>query len=222
MIKKVLVISPHPDDEAIGCGGTISKHVAEGDTVHVIFLTSGEKGGHGLPEAATKTTREAEALRAAEILGTHQNDFWREPDGDFKANKINVDRLIKKVEQLMPEIIYVPHSNEAHPDHRSAAKIVKKAIEGKQNEQKIPLIYMYEVWTPLQKFDHIVDISGYIEVKNLSIQAHASQCAALKFEAAILGLNRYRGEMHSWPGGDYAEAFVEMKIVTAEKRINQL
>ena len=47
-MNRIMVISPHPDDESIGCGGTISKHVAEGDVVQVELLTSGEKGGHGL------------------------------------------------------------------------------------------------------------------------------------------------------------------------------
>lgn len=210
-MKSILVISPHPDDEAIGCGGIIRKHIEEGDTVHVIFLTSGEKGGHGLPEEETKNIREAEALKAAEILGTHKTDFWREPDGKFKANKKNVNCLIKKIDTLEPDIIYVPHINEEHPDHKGAAKLVKKAIKKLKGQTNIPLVWMYEVWTPLQKLDHIVDISGFVEIKTNSIQAHASQCAAMKFDAAILGLNRYRGEMHSWPGGDYAEVFEKMK-----------
>src|SRR5204862_5930569 len=68
-MKRVLVISPHPDDESIGCGGTVRKHVEEGATVRAIFLTSGEKGGHGQGEQATADIREAEARAAATILG---------------------------------------------------------------------------------------------------------------------------------------------------------
>ena len=43
-MNRVMVISPHPDDESIGCGGTICRHVAAGEPVHVELLTSGEKG----------------------------------------------------------------------------------------------------------------------------------------------------------------------------------
>ena len=75
MIKKILVISPHPDDEAIGCGGTLSKHTTEGDIVEVIFLTSGEKGGHGRSESETAVIREKEAQKAAEILKLSKNCF---------------------------------------------------------------------------------------------------------------------------------------------------
>lgn len=69
---------------------------------------------------------------------------------------------------------------------------------------------MYEGWTPLQRIDHIVDISPYVDVKRAAIKAHKSKCAVMDFEEALLGLNRYRGAMHSWPGGDYAENFIKM------------
>ncbi len=68
---------------------------------------------------------------------------------------------------------------------------------------------MYEVWTPLQEMDHIEDISDVIDDKIAAVRAYRTQCNVLRFDDAILGLNRYRGEMHSWPGGPYAEIFRE-------------
>ena len=69
-MNRILVLAPHPDDESIGCGGTLCRHVQQGDEVHVVFLTSGEKGGHGRSEAATIQVREAEAHpRGARVLG---------------------------------------------------------------------------------------------------------------------------------------------------------
>ena len=70
---------------------------------------------------------------------------------------------------------------------------------------------MYEVWTPLQIIDHIVDITPFIDIKLAAIKIYKSQCAVMNFEDAFFGLNRYRGEMHSWPGGEYAEVFEKMK-----------
>jgi len=69
----------------------------------------------------------------------------------------------------------------------------------------------FEVWTPLQRIDHIVDVSRHIKVKIAAIRAYRSQCAVMRFDEALIALNRYRGEMHSWPGGDYAEVFTIWK-----------
>lgn len=211
-MKNILVISPHPDDEAIGCGGTICKHIAEGDTVEVIFLTSGEKGGHGISEAETIQTREQESNDAASILKIMSIEFWKEPDGNFQATENNVLKLLEKIRSSEAVIIYVPHENEQHPDHRAAALLVNKAMEQLGQTIPLPTVWMYEVWTPLQKMDHIVDISPYVETKRRAILAYKSQCDVLAFDDAILGLNRYRGEMHSWPGGDFAEVFKKLSI----------
>ena len=70
---------------------------------------------------------------------------------------------------------------------------------------------MFEVWTPLETFDHVEDISEVVGAKLAAVRAHASQCAVMAFDEAVLGLNRYRGEMHSWPGGDYAEVFRRLR-----------
>lgn len=211
-MENILIISPHPDDEAIGCGGTICKHVARGDAVEVIFLTSGEKGGHGISEAETIQIREQESNDAASILGISAIEFWREPDGSFQATENNVLKLLEKIRSIQPVVIYVPHETEQHPDHQAAALLVSKVMDQLEQTNSLPTIWMYEVWTPIQKMDHIVDISDHIETKRKAILAYKSQCDVLTFDEAILGLNRYRGEMHSWPGGNYAEVFKKMTI----------
>ena len=210
-MQRIIVVSPHPDDEAIGCGGVIGKHAIEGDLVVVIFLTSGEKGGHGTSEAETIKVREKEAQDAAKILQLTSIEFWRQPDGNFKASVENIERLKNKIVEFKADIIYAPHAQEAHPDHRAAADLVKKTVKLLPGNVQQPKVWMYEVWTPIQRIDHIVDISAYIEVKRGAILAHKSQCAVMSFDEAILGLNRYRGEMFSWPEGNYAETFIGLE-----------
>lgn len=206
--KRVLVLSPHPDDESIGCGGTLLRHVAEGDEVHVVFLTSGEKGIHGKPEEETLRLREQEAHDAARILGIETLEFWREPDGSLLATSEAAARLRKKLRQFSPARVYVTHDREMHPDHRAAARLLKRAMDGARSRQ--PEILMYEVWTPIQRLDAIVDISEYMDAKLRAVRAYRSQCALVGFVEAVRGLNRYRGELHSWPGGNYAEVFTRL------------
>ncbi len=205
-MRRVLVLSPHPDDEALGCGGTLRSHATVGDEVRVIFLTSGERGGHGRSEAATRTLREAEAAAAAQILGISDLEFWRQPDGGLVASRELVDQLCELVAGWHPEVIYAPHPAEAHADHRAAARLLRKALAAGM-EAAPAALRMFEVWTPLQKLDEIVDISPFLETKLSAIRAYRSQCEVMDFDAAFLGLSRYRGELHSWPGGDYAEVF---------------
>ena len=75
-------------------------------------------------------------------------------------------------------------------------------------------VHRFVSWLPArwrERTDRIVDITPWMDTKLRAVRAYKSQCAVLRFDQAVAGLNRYRGEMHSWPGGDYAEVFVEMQ-----------
>ena len=211
---KVLVVSPHPDDEAIGCGGTLHKHVVKGDHVKVLYLTSGEKGGHGRTEEETRQARESEAQQAAIILGIQDTEFWREPDGALRASRRLTEKLLITIQGYLPDLIYIPNSYESHPDHRAAARLTRSALRLETNK---PKALMFEVWTPLTVMDEVVDISPYIEIKLAAIRAYRSQCKVIKFDEAMLGLARYRGEYFCWPkpeesSGRYAEVFRKLAI----------
>jgi LmbE family N-acetylglucosaminyl deacetylase len=208
-MSRILVLSPHPDDESIGCGGTLLYHVAQGDEIQIVFLTSGEKGGHGRSRKQTMRTREREARTAARILRITHLEFWHERDGALRATPLVVSRLRAKIEQFKPDRIYVTHEREMHPDHRGAVRLVKAALRRVQGKR--PDVLMYEVWTPTPRLDEIVDVSPYMATKLRAVRAYRSQCEVVGFVAAVRGLNRYRGEMHSWPGGDYAEVFTRLR-----------
>lgn len=202
----VLVISPHPDDEAIGMGGTIRRRADAGDRVEVVFLTSGERGGHGTPPEETARRREREAEAAAAVLGIATIEFWREPDGALGPDHGLEPRLCSEIEARRPQVIYTSHPGEQHPDHAAAATLVGRATARASGHDR-PQLLGFEVWTPITRIDEIVDISDQIETKLAAIREYRSQVDVLRFDAAFEGLARYRGEMHSWPGGPYAEVF---------------
>ena len=209
--KSILVVSPHPDDESIGCGGTLRSHVLNGDHVKVVFLTSGENGGHGRSADETRTLREQEARAASEVLGFEDIEFWRLGDGAVSSEPLLVERMTALIAAVGPARIYVPYTGDMHPDHRSAAEVVQKSLASLDEAVLRPECLMYEVWTPMQHVDVINDITQFIETKRLAIQTYRSQCAEVAFDDAIIGLNRYRGELYSWPEGEYAEVFQLLK-----------
>ena len=210
-VRNILVISPHPDDESIGCGGAIATFANAGDLVTVVFLSSGEKGGHGKPEDETRKTREAEARNACEILGVKDIEFWHEPDGNVTVTVSLIAKLQNLICRLKPALVFAPHPQEDHADHVAAAELAIKAVSGLTVTIQGMELWMYEIWAALTHFDQCVDISDVLEKKMSAIAAHVSQCEIMDFAAASRGLARYRGEMHSWPGGDYAEVFLEWK-----------
>ncbi|HYM54218.1 MAG TPA: PIG-L deacetylase family protein [Solirubrobacteraceae bacterium] len=201
-MTRVLVVCAHPDDEAVGCGGTLRLHALDGDRIITVFLTSGERGGHGEEDHAR--TREREARRAAAILGIEALQFWHEADGRLRAGGRLVRRLTKLIDSLRPARVYVPHARDDHPDHRAAARLVRLAVVAAATP---PLVRGFEIWSPLSAIEEVVDISSVLPDKRRAIRAYRSQCAVMDLDHASVGLARYRGEMHSWPGGPYAEVF---------------
>ena len=188
----VLVIAPHPDDECIGCGGTICLHKDRGDHVTAIFLTSGELGLKHLSREDAWNIREKEANRAAKILGIAELHFLRCRDW-FLGDEIvaAANSLAPIIESTSPQIIYLPHENEWHPDHKACLPIVRTALDCTKDRR--PELRAYEVWTPLSEFDYVEDVTKTMSQKLKALRSHRSQLQEFDYSAAIRGLNRYRG-----------------------------
>jgi LmbE family N-acetylglucosaminyl deacetylase len=190
----IVVIAPHPDDEAIGCGGAIAQHVWGRDRVVTVFLTSGELGLKHLPTERAQEIREAEAKAAAKVLGVSENVFLRCPDWYLESH---VERAAEQLRPVLrrerPDIIYLPHPLEWHPDHKASLPIVRKGLEGL--DQPTPVLLAYEVWTPLSSFDHVNDISTAMSAKLKAVRCYKSQLPGFQYDRATRGLNQFRGRL---------------------------
>jgi LmbE family N-acetylglucosaminyl deacetylase len=206
---KVLVLSPHPDDEVLGCGGTIGKHTARGDRVVAVFLTSGELGLKRLPREKAWQIREAEARKAAKILKLATLEFLHLPDWTLCEHVgKGAGRLQPILKREAPQLIYLPHPREWHPDHQAALPILRAALRGAEIRQ--PELRGFEVWTPLAEHDHVEDITAVMALKLRALRAHRSQLSEFDYERAVKGLNQFRGAMAARCG--YAEVFQTLPL----------
>jgi LmbE family N-acetylglucosaminyl deacetylase len=201
----VLVVAPHPDDEAIGCGGAVLLHRRRGDPVRVVFLTSGEGGVPSLPPEEVIALREREAAEAAQILGARGLDFLRLPDGGLQENVERAAAALARVLAGHPvDLIYLPHPAESHPDHEAALPIVRAAL-GALAGAELPQLRGYEVWSPMTHPDWVEVISEVMDEKLRAVRCYGSQLALCRYDEAVRGLNCYRGIMNG--GGCFAEAY---------------
>jgi len=202
MAKKFLVIAPHVDDEAIGCGGSILKHKARGDVVDILYMHCGYEH-----EARQ---REEEAERACNFMrvdGYHFFDFEAE---DYGTQEVGLIELLRRIN---PDILYTPHGDEGDPDHKKVHNLTMGAI-WKANGAHFPHIsgrsnirgvLQYEVHTPILSPNYLEDISEFVDIKRKLIALYQSQLAITPYGEGILGLNRYRAVFKEF--GDYVEAF---------------
>lgn len=195
----VVILAPHPDDEAIGCGGSIACHVQDGDRVSVVFMTSGELALKNLPAEEAWRIREGEARSAGDILGVDRCVFLRLPDWTLGEAENGTAVLGTALERLRPELVYAPHAREWHPDHEATARLARDVIDHDVD------VRTYEVWTPLSRHEHVRDISSAMERKLAAIDAYESQSMTYDYRRAALGLGQYRGALAG--RCEYAEVF---------------
>lgn len=174
--EKILVLAPHPDDESIGCGGTIYKHTKRGGLAKIVYITS------------SSSLRIEEARKSAEILNVSNIEFWGLPQRGLreKEDELNL-RLHNIIFDYKPEIIFIPFLIDNHPDHYALNASLVKCC---QKESFKGLIYAYPVWLPVYP-NLLIDISDAWEIKRSSIESYASETKSRDYVAMAEGLCRY-------------------------------
>tara|TARA_R110000823_G_scaffold130015_17_gene258076 strand:+ start:8834 stop:9661 length:828 start_codon:yes stop_codon:yes gene_type:complete len=206
--KTVLVIAPHMDDETIGCGGAILAHVSAGANVQVVFATDGTLGFSDETRrrdspAQLAAVRRAEAEEACALLGVAKLHFLELPDGRSQADTDSVDRLRGVLQDVKPDLVYLPFITDSHPDHRTCNSLMFALLKSDSALSRL-LCACYEVWTPLYP-NSIVDITQHIDVKMAALACYDSQLALNNYLSSVRGLNAYRAIANNSQG--FAEAF---------------
>jgi len=147
--KTALVLAPHPDDEVIGCGGTILKLVGAGCRVVCVQATDGSDGWalRALPETDRREVRLEEARAVAQAAGIREVDFWRADNRDFRASDAMIARLADLLKRLEPALVFTPFLADMHKDHRTLNAVLAGAILSSGDALANARILGYEVWS---------------------------------------------------------------------------
>lgn len=148
----VLIIAPHPDDEAIGCGGLIARLIREGRTPHVVVMTGGEGSHNGccktpkddIVKARRNLTQNALAILGVPESHIHELNF---PDGGIEMSNREVEKLKDIIDDIKPDSIFVPHWGEGWNDHVRTREIgLQLAPDGTEVYEYCVWMWYYNVW----------------------------------------------------------------------------
>jgi N-acetylglucosamine malate deacetylase 1 len=215
----VLVFAPHPDDDLIGCGGSMIRHRQAGHVVTVAYMTSGDAGSLNCGKAELAGLREQEAREATGLLGIQDLIFLKNADGYLAYDRDNLIRLTDLVRGKKPQVVYIPHGRERHPDHRATHELAVEAVrrargpwfqECAGQPWAVETLLCYEVGTPLQEISYVEDITAVMPLKIKALRQHRSQLRDIAYEEAAQCLNRYRGITTG--RGQYCECFQVLSL----------
>ena len=182
-MARMLVIAPHPDDEVLGVGGTILKHLADGHEVHVLICTRGEESRFGKDQVERVS---AEAKRVHEFLGISGSHFLELPAARLDTvpgTDINA-ALADVMTRVAPDVVYAPHPGDVHRDHQLVFQAVM--VCARPVGSCYPrCIYTYETVSETDWYappataaflpNVFIDISGFIDGKLKACAMYESQ-----------------------------------------------
>jgi LmbE family N-acetylglucosaminyl deacetylase len=222
MINKVLIVAAHSDDEVLGCGGSIARHVAIGDEVTVLFMTDGVTSRAETTDNDTKK-RVSSATNALHILGV--KDIRQLSFPDNQMDSVPLLSVTKEIEivisDVKPSIVYTHFAHDLNIDHRVTHNAVMTACRP-QSWSTVRKILSFEVlssteWNspaqPLFKPQYFIDISKYWNKKRQALKCYESEMRDYPHSRSykcIEALSTLRG---ATMGIDKAEAFFVERII---------
>jgi LmbE family N-acetylglucosaminyl deacetylase len=220
MVNNILVVAAHPDDEVLGCGGTIRKHIQNGDNVSVLILSDGVTSrniaGNNKLEISE---RNSSCNKANKILGV--KNLFLESYSDNQMDKHSLLDIVKKIEEIVlklkPNILYTHHNSDINIDHRITHDAVIVAARP-QPESTIEKLLFFEIpssteWRPGSSDNTFnpnwfEDITETIDVKIDAINCYEAELREFPHPRSIKAIKA----LATWRGAsisvEAAEAFV--------------
>jgi LmbE family N-acetylglucosaminyl deacetylase len=203
--QRILVVAPHPDDEAMGCGGTVLLHVQSGDRVCVAIVTDGRMSRVGADAAEVARLRRSEAGEAARLMRVERLEWIGFPEGNWSIPALK-DSLRSLLQELRPDVIYAPSRIDFHPEHRRVAHALALAL-GELGTLPGVRVRIYQIQVPLSPVlaNLVTDVSAVQPQCTAVLGAYRSQAGSI---ACTFRQRRYSASWHRISG--QAEEFWEL------------
>jgi LmbE family N-acetylglucosaminyl deacetylase len=223
----VLIVVAHPDDEVLGCGGTIGRLVAEGHEIHIAVLGEGITSRYDSREQADAellTVHRERCQRAAKMLGAKELYTYALPDNRFDTVPLlEVAKIVEKlVSSIGPEVIYTHHGGDLNIDHvvtHRAVLTATRPISG----QVVKEVYAFEVpssteWSfgqfaPSFRPTVFVEMAGYLENKIEAMECYESEARTFPHPRSPEALHALAHRWGAVAGLDAAEVFEMVRWV---------
>jgi len=223
--KTILVVAAHPDDEILGCGGTIKRLVSEGCTAFTLILGEGitsrdKKRDRGEREAEIEELKK-QVNEANQIIGVKEIVLHDFPDNRFDTVALlDIVKVIENIKnELQPDIIFTHHQNDLNVDHQITYKAVLTATRPMMGEC-IKELYSFEVlssteWNYPLSFspDVFFDISDYLECKQEAMGVYKSEVRDFPHPRSLEGIKVNAKNWGMKVGYKYAEAFKCVRVL---------
>lgn len=205
--KSMLILAPHQDDEAIGCGGALVLQVRSGNAAAIVLLQDGADGHDelGLSRRALTELRNEESRRAAAAVGVEAPVFLDHASLAESAPQASA-QIRAIILQRKVDAVFVPFVLDAHPDHRTTNYILAEALRGVEWNVRV---FGYEVWG-LCIPNVLVIIDEAIEDKMRMLSCFTWANSAIDYTHSTRGLNMYHSRMLGAGECRYAERFFEL------------
>lgn len=221
-IKRALVLAPHPDDEILGCGGTIARIRASGGQVDVVIVTRGRSPRFDETQADRVRT-EAEA--AHRLIGIDRTRFLDLPAAELdRMASADLNHAIgSAVSELAPDTLFVPFVGDLHVDHRLVFEAALVAARPRGDQYPLRILAYETVsetnWSaptlaPAFHPNVFIDIGDYLSVKLAAFSCFASQCRPFPDERSIEALSALAKIRGATVTRAAAEAFMLIREVS--------
>jgi LmbE family N-acetylglucosaminyl deacetylase len=206
--QRIMLLTPHADDETFGAGGTLLQHAENGDEQSMILFSDNAASidDTSLSQQEKIELREKEFHTATALVPGLRTASLRLGEDEFHENMPAPPVFLRQIVEFQPDVLYLPSLFDNHRDHRVLNIWLSRAL--REHKDVRPLIRGFEVWSPLPA-TIVSDITSRVEHKKSMMRCYPSQLRAIDYEHHILGLNAYRAITFG-STARFAEAFLEL------------